>query len=220
MLAMKRFRTALTLAELVLSMAIMAIVGAGVAGVSMALSTAHIDSQAVQENIQTASASMMRLQKCVSGAKLVTSISPDAVVIWTEGVDGDNKIDLSELVTLCYDPDTKELSEQRVIFPVEMAVADKAVLDASVTLASAGNKATVNTLTSASQYYQTRLIASNVESFQAIASPAAPMSKLLTLKYTVGAGDNAIDVRTACCLRADARRYVATSGGDYVLITE
>ena len=104
---MKRKNHAFTLLELVITIAIMSVIGLSVAGVSVALSTAHANSQSAYENIQASRNTLIGIQRVLNRARLIVATDSQTVLYWVGDANGDGAINISELVALWYDAENK-----------------------------------------------------------------------------------------------------------------
>jgi prepilin-type N-terminal cleavage/methylation domain-containing protein len=215
---MRRRNTGFTLAEFVMAMAIVAIIGAAVAGVATALSTAYAHSEDFYMDIQNGRMAMLRMQSTARKAKLVTACTPTTAVLWTGDTNGDGQINLSEISMLSYDAAGARLLEYRVVYPADMAPATRSALDVVVPLSTLTSVSATQDLLKTNVYVQTTVQADQVLDFRPGVKPAAPLSKIMTFDLKVGTSGNNLELRSACALRADATQYVSTSGpGVYVL---
>jgi prepilin-type N-terminal cleavage/methylation domain-containing protein len=215
-----RTAKAFTLPELMMALAIMAVTGLAVAGVSMALSDAYAHSQDFNDSIQTARYTLSQVQASVHKAKLITAVSTQSFVLWGNDANADGTINLDELQVYTYDPAAKTVTLRQVIFPATMAAATKAALNASITLAAANDMTGITRQVSQSPYVDTRVLANNVGSFKATASPAAPSSTMLSVCFAVGtAADRQLTLRSSAGMRADVTSLVTKDKNGLPVLT-
>jgi prepilin-type N-terminal cleavage/methylation domain-containing protein len=100
-------RRGFTLLELTMAIAITSVIALSVAGVSMGLSRAYANSEGYYQTSQNARSAMMGVQSLLRKAKLVLSVSDDGVVFWAQDVNGDGRINRSEVTTLIYDKESR-----------------------------------------------------------------------------------------------------------------
>ncbi len=217
---MKRTLQAFTLAELVIAMSIMTIIGLSIAGVSMALSTAYASGQDYYTNIQTGRSAMMRILKELNKAKLITGIGPHTLVYWAADTNADGGINLSELTVLDYEADSEQLKKLQVVFPDYMDPQIRQALDESLTLASAIDVVSVKNLIASNPRFVGQVLAGNVSAFDVCVYPDCPKAKLVTIKIKIGAETESITLRSAAALRASKVDHVGISDNQYVLMTD
>ena len=108
-------RKGLTFVELVIGMTITALIAAAVATFLVSVSRGWAYSSAVQTQSTVSSQVMLRLNKLVKDAKQIgafraggisgTVTTPAAVLFWRGDLNGDDKIQFSELAVIQHDPD-------------------------------------------------------------------------------------------------------------------
>jgi len=190
------------MAELVMALAITAITGLAVAGVSVALSSAYESSEGYSESIQTARTTTDRIRRAVWASKLVLRAGDGCLTVWRRDTNGDGQINLTEIVSYSLDRSNNRLVERYVAFPVGMSENTRKALDATVSLATA--LANDNYLGSANLGYGvTNVLAENVSSFAAEGDVAPPLTRLVEIELTVGQSLQTMTLRTAAGLRAD-----------------
>lgn len=109
-----RYARAMTVAELVISIAVVSVIAAAVAGLSFALSSAHAHSQGHYLHMQSARNGVLRLQKMVRESLLITSADDNAIVLWTGDHNNDGYINRSEIILVQWDSYTREVGVYRV----------------------------------------------------------------------------------------------------------
>jgi len=216
---MKRHRRGFTLAELLVSMSITAVIGASVAGMSVALSSAYANSQGVYENIQTGRSIMMRIQRELNRARLVAFADQGMLVFWSRDANNDGRINISELVVISHDDTTGALTSRQVVFPDTMNPAEREALDNPIDLVE-GMSADIAGTIDRNANGAERILGDCVTAFEVSALPACPMARLVRLKITIEQDGKALTVRSAASLRADKTAEVQTSDGVYVLAAE
>jgi len=213
---MNRTQRGFTLAELVMAMAVVAIIGTAAAGVAIALSSAHEASEEYGESIQTARITMVRLRKDICSAKLVLQAAENKLVVWKKDTNGDQKINLSEVVRYYLDVANRQLIKETVEFPDSMADSVREALDSTVLLSTAIS-GTSYLSAGNSGYGKTTVIAEDVAYFRALPRTAPPLTKLLQIEVKVGDSIGSIRLRSAAYLRADLVKLVGESRGQYIL---
>lgn len=208
---------AFTLAELVMAVAIMAVVGLTVATVSMALSDAYAAGDEISQNTQTARSAMARIQKYLNKAKLIVAVGDGSVIYWADDRNGDARINISELARIKLDSAESILYVHRVVFPPEMDPAVREALDYQVGLDAATDTSSGTYMIEANSRHIQQAIAEDVTAFEVAAYPACPKAKMLNITLTVGEQIHQIAIRSAASLRAGKTDEVAVSDGQYVL---
>jgi hypothetical protein len=112
---------ALTLAELILAIGIAAVVAGAVAVLAAGLSHAHARTEALRETVHSMRMGMMRLERALRTAKLVTAAETGRLVVWTGDANGDGQINVDELLLLGHDADAGTLVSRQLVFPEDMA---------------------------------------------------------------------------------------------------
>jgi len=200
-----------------MAMSITAVIGLTVAGVAIALSTAHAHSQDYYQSIQTNRSAVMQIQRSIRKTKLITATDGSSLVAWAGDTNANGLINLSELLLLSYDQASGELVEYRVVFPDSMDAQTRLALDVESTLATVMDPAAVEAMLTEDQYCQRLVIASAVKDFSVSAWPDVPLSRLVRFQLTVGQGQRDLTLRSAACMRADMIEAVGISDDQYVL---
>lgn len=212
--------TGLTLPELVIGITITAIVGLCVAGVTMAISTGHAESQRYGEYVQSARMGVMRVGRELRQASLVTARDSDTLILWGGDTNGNGKINLDELVSISYDASAGQIVKYQKDFPPSWPDWFVALLNLEADLDDVDNANSVETYLRNGLLAQSTVLATDVTSFEVTAEPTVPVSRLASLRFTVGDGDTAVTVSTSAKLRADKTRRVYASGTGYFLVDE
>ena len=211
--------TAFTVIELALAMAITALVGLSVAAATMVISSTQEDAEQYQEYVQSARSSNLRVQTGLRKACLITSCTPTTIVYWASDANGNEQINVSELVRLSYSHISKEFRETQVDFS-NLADLTKAVMNSTVSLSTAMDDAAVRDLMTVTYkpYLQDRLLSSSVRSAEFRTDKAAPMAALVHLRLDVGDQSQAIVVQSAVALRSPQTPRVGITENVYVLM--
>lgn len=207
-----------TMVEMVLAMAVTAIVGLSVAGVSVGLSNAYENSENYYDALQGARSVLMQAQSMGRTAKLVTATSTDSLVFWTSDINADGKINRNELTMIYWDRSGGDsvVRMQRI-----SPAATSSLVKDQVMLSVASSVSSVSSLLSQyTSYRENSPLASDVLSFKVTASPAAPKATLVQLEITVGRPDRPLTLRSTVSLRADDTVNVGKVGSTWVLTTE
>lgn len=201
-----------TVVEMVMAMAITAIVGLAVAGVSMTLSTGYAQSEDHYQAIQSSRASLMKIQSIVREAKLILASTNTAAAFWAADLNGDGKLNRKELVLVTYDSSTRELRQVTLKSGTLSGSDDVLALSDVATVASVASRLAQD------PWYESQLLATDVRSFIVSVSPDAPKATSLNISFTVGSDAQSITLRSTVVLRADKTANVGTSKGQWVLI--
>ncbi len=121
-------RRAFTLAELIIGLLLLAIIGGASAGVASAISRGWQMGEANHTSNLTITRTMLRIQDKVQRAKVMgewragSVDAPEtgpgaAVLFWRDDANGDDMMQLDETQLLEYDPGTKQLIVHEVAFP-------------------------------------------------------------------------------------------------------
>ena len=214
---MHRRQNAFTVVEMVLAMAITAMIGLSVAGVAVALSTAQADQEESYQYAQTARSAINRIQGYLSRARLVTARGDGSLVYWIKDADGDGTISLEELGEIRRHSEDRTLRLHRVVFPDNMDEQVHAALNAQVELDCAADMASATQLIETNGRHVDQVEAEDVEAFDVAAYPECPVAKLVSIHLVIGQGERQVALRSAVALRADCTDEVAVSEGAYVL---
>ncbi|MFP4105656.1 MAG: type II secretion system protein J, partial [Phycisphaerae bacterium] len=169
----------LTLAELVMAMAITTIIGLTVAGVASALSHAYAHSEDYFESLQTARVSSIRLQRTINSSLLITAVDSEGLVLWEYDSNGNGKINLSEICIIEYDSDTKKLRTGSIRYPAGMDPSVRDGLDMTVPLYRLTDRIEAKSLLSGESYYKEQPLATNVQGFSISGNRSAPMTTMV-----------------------------------------
>jgi prepilin-type N-terminal cleavage/methylation domain-containing protein len=200
---------AFTLVELMMAMAITAVIGVAVAGVAGALSTNYSQNMDYYNNVQSARSAMSYMRDSLRKAKLVTASSDDTIVLWLDA-NNNGRINNSEI--RCWMVVSGELKELKIVYPSGMEALDGTVALFPLTLVAA-----VPALLQANAYKTWTYLAGNVTDFSVGVEPAAPLGRLVKLSLVCGDPGQAINLRTAVALRASSTALVSLTGGVYSL---
>ena len=212
---MKASRSGFTLIEVTIAMVVVSVVGLTVAGVAMALSTAHDNSQDYYQCIQTGRVTMLRLQDMLRRARLVTDVSDTGLVIWESDANGDETINLPELTLVSWDESTQRVIRRCVKVPDDwpVPIEDLAVLLSAATFESwSASESTFASL------IEEVVLAENIEAFSVQTTPAAPLAKSVSVQMTIGLGNHSLTVHDGASLRADWTDRVENVEGIYTLL--
>ena len=214
---MNRKTSGLTIIEMVLAMAIVAMIGLSVAGVTMALSTSQAMTNQSHDCMQTGRIAIDRLQDRLSKAKLITAVGDGVVIFWESDDDGDGLINIAELVEVRHHPDDDTLRLHRVSFEDVADATVAAALNESVALDAAADCSLAGSLIVGNAEHREYVQAEGVELFEVAAYPPCPEAKMVTLKLVISDGDQQTTFRSAVTLRADCTSNIGTSEGGWVL---
>lgn len=207
---MNRNNKAFTLAEFMLTIVIMGVIGLSIAGVSRALSSCYAQSETIYADSQVTRSAMTQVQAVLRRAKLVTAASGTALVVWLQDTNGDGKIQTNELMYIMLDSSTKQVKQCQAVYP-QSITPSTLLLQNLTTISSASQVVT------ADPYKQWTTLATEVNSFKVAVDHAAPLSTLITIQMSVGSGTSVCTARGAVCLRADATDQVVKSNNQYSL---
>ena len=214
----KQRKHAFTLMECVLALSITAVTGLAAAGVSMALASAYERGQAHTESMHAARVVMSRITAKIRKAKLVTSASDDALVLWTDDANLDGLINRDEMCLLRYDKRADCIEELKIVLSDELSYEVQVALNPEVSLSVAAREpSTTKVMLSRMPGFTTRVLASDVSDLEFEVWPNAPMTKLVKIESTHGQGDTSVSLSCAATLRASKIDHVGISGGKYVL---
>lgn len=203
-------RRGFTLVELMMAMAITAVVATSVAAVSLAMSSSYAHTQDYFQNVQSGRTAMSRLQDTLRRSKLVTSASGSSLVVWAGDFNGDGLINKGELVTWV-------LENGNLVEHQNEYDGASGVLDINQALSAATNITSPGQLRWLDSHDQPKVLAENVTRFVVLPNTPAPRTTMVNIELTVGEGNGAVTLKSAASLRADATSFVQTQGATSVL---
>ncbi len=214
---MRGFRRGLTLAELVLAMAITAVIGLAVTGVTAAMSNINERAEDYYEYLQSGRVAASRLEEALRSARLITVASGSSIVAWTSNETDKTKINVSEVTKVYLDTDTRQLMQRTTVFPDSMEPSTKTALDTSVALADLVSANAADDAPPYVQYDVTRVLARNVQEFQVYPDVPTPLTQTVKFRLVIGSYAQTVTQYGAVTLRASKVSRVGVSGGTYVL---
>ncbi|MGC9455170.1 MAG: PulJ/GspJ family protein [Phycisphaerae bacterium] len=207
-------RRGMTVAELVVSIAVLAVIGAAVAGLSFALSSAHAHSKGHYLHSQTARNGTFRLQRLIRSSVLVTASSETSMVLWTGDNNLDGYINRNEVVLVQWDQSSGELG----VYSVALADDDpnnyRVKLKTYTDLTNARGDITIDPMVSYTP------LAQGVTEFSLSCSPQPPLTKLVKFRIIAGPPrpqDRPAAVRSAAALSHNMADDVIWTGGEWRL---
>lgn len=203
-----------TLLEMTMAVTITAITGLSVAGATFALSRAHQETEGFYQSLHTARSAMMRIQRTVQRAKLITACSGPMLVLWFNDTDGNGRINADEVLVLVFDTAASEIRWCQKVFPDAV----RAALNVEVPLYDLVDATTVLSDVAGSAYAQTTVLASDATDFNAAASPPPPLANRVDLRLSVGSDKNMITLRSAATARGPRTAQVQVVDTQYVLV--
>jgi len=216
---MPRRTSAFTIAELLIALAITAVIGLTVAGVAMALSRSYQHSEQYYRYLQSGRVASIRLQGSLRKSRLVTASDASTLVLWAEDYNNDGQINVSEVLFVYYDHGARELIERSTVFPDSMSASVREMLDFTIPLSALSDPNVATGPPAYESYDSKRLLAAYVEDFQVFCTDAPPFTKLVKFCLKVGGDGQFVTMHGASRLRADRTEYVGEFGGEYVLYT-
>jgi hypothetical protein len=207
----------LTLPELVVGITITAIIGLAVAGVSMALSTGHAQSEQYSEYVQSARMGVMRVGRELREASLVTAYDSNTLILWGGDANGDGDINTDELVSISYDASTRQIVKYQKVYPSYWPDWLVDLLNFDLDLDEVDNANSVESYLKYGLLAESTVLATDVRSFDVTTGADAPVSRLVKVRLSVGDSDRALTVNTSMKLRADKTHRVYVSGNRYYL---
>ncbi len=214
--SLQRGMTAFTLTELLMAVAITAMIGMSVAAVSTALSHAQASTDSMIEAISSGRYAMRSIDADVRKAVLITASGNGEMVIWTGDEYADKQINVSELVLIQSDTGNQTVERLQVVFPDSMSPGHLAALNVSRTLAYVNDVGRVRGLLMMrrySHYLTRRTLAVDVSKFEVVTDEAPPMPQLVLMRLTIGQDAQQITLTNTAHPRADATDCVSFDDG-------
>ena len=214
---MHRRRTGLTLAELVLALAITSVIGLAVAGVSSAIGNVSERADAYYEYLQSGRVATSKIEQMLRPALLVTAASESKMVVWMNDDYDPGQINASEIAQIYLDTSTHELLEITTEFSDSLNNNQIQALDVVINLSDVTSLSSLDLGIGHDTYDVTRVLARNVQSFEITPDTAAPLTRLVKFKLVIGDGDQTVTQYGAITLRAPSTESVAVQDGKYIL---
>ncbi|NLW86556.1 MAG: hypothetical protein GXY38_06750 [Planctomycetes bacterium] len=211
-------KTSFTLTELVLGMAITAMIGLAVAGASSVLSGSYSSDVQAHQSLQTARIAMLKANDELRRAKLVLFAGDNYFMIWREGDDADDEINISEIITFRHDASQKKLLRHQVVYPPSlhsfwvMLLNYEVPLNTLITSPAYCLSSLLNML-----YCQTAVVAEDVQSFSVWTNNSPPRTDHVVIDIVVGKDSGSFHLRNSATLRRPATDQVGRANGEWVL---
>ncbi len=205
---------ALTVAELLVSVASISVIGAAAAGLSFAMSSAQAQSRDRYLHIQTARNASLRIERLIRGSLLVTSADDTRMILWLGDYNANALINRNEVALLRWDPATGEVGKYRVDLE-EGASANYRVHLKKLTDISSGSQEILN-----DPRVVYTPIAQDVTEFELSCLPDAPRTRVVDFRLVVASRDSQgrpAALRGSVALRYGQADRVEFDGGEWVL---
>lgn len=212
-------RTAFTLTELMMAMAITSLIGLSVVSVAGVLSHAHSHTDSIVEAIQSGRLAMMRMDADIRKAGLITATNGDELAFWTGDANEDQQINVDEIV-LIQATAAQTIERLQVVFPDSMSAELRDALNVPKSLAELADTDDVRDLleeATYSAYLCRHVLAADVSSFEVVTDADPPMSRLVLMRLATGQATQQISLTNSARLRADKTGSIEWSEGVPVL---
>jgi hypothetical protein len=196
----KRRQAALTLAELVISLAITSLIGLAVAGASMALSTGYEHGEEYSDAVTSARVLTRHIQALVARAKLIAAVGNSSLVVWDDA-DADGRLTESELVLIFQHQETREMLEYRIAFPDSWSEAMIDMMDSQVPLACAVDLYQAYALLAESPYLQVSVLDENTREFSTRTPYSGPINRRIEFTIVTGSEDRTFTIVSGAGMR-------------------
>lgn len=204
----------MTVAELVVSIAVISVIAAAVAGLSFALSSAHAHSRDHYLHSQIARNGTVRLQQLIRSSVLVTASNETSMVLWAGDSNLDGYINRNEMVLVEWDQSSGELGVYSVVLadddPDNYRVELKNYTGLPMAQGEIGNDPLVSYTP----------LAQGVTEFSLSCSPQPPLAKLVNFRIVAGPPrpqDRPAAVRSAAALSYNRADDVIWTGNEWRL---
>ncbi|MFP4053671.1 MAG: Tfp pilus assembly protein FimT/FimU [Phycisphaerae bacterium] len=187
-------RRAMTLAELIIGLTMLSVIGLAIGGMATSLSRAYGQGESFYSDLQSARVSMMRLEAMAQGSEQLLSSDPfanSALTLWEEDRDKDGMVNLSEMVFVHFDPTRGELVEQRLNkLPdnMDFSISPSSLRDVDVT---------VLLMWWYGPYRSDGVLATNLLECQLRTDTQPPDTTLISLRIKVGTADRFVQLQSA-----------------------
>lgn len=192
-----------TLAELVIGLTILTIIGLAVATAATVLYGAAEHAEGYNDTVQTARAATRTLRPMIEDAHLITGVGPNWFILWRDN-NGDHEINLSEAVPVFRDPFNKTVKKYVIAYPSEWSEQMREACDYDLDLRDVVNVAEVITRLTNDAHHQVVTLAENVESFDVYArQPNSPRNTFLEITIQTRVGDRPVTLTTGATMQDD-----------------
>ncbi len=207
-----------TIAELLIAVALMAVVGVVLAGATVGFTNAYQNSQDYHHCLQTARVNVAHLESTVRKALLVVYADSHALWVWREDATGDGMMNLSETSLFTWDGSSRELHEYRLVYPVGWSAGRRAMYDVAIpSWYLTTNSKSLETYFQLARYSDVRVLAEGVTEFTVQVEPQSPHAEFVALTMTIQHGRRSITVRSAVTMRDNWAAYVRWNGSQWEL---
>lgn len=172
-------RSGFTLVELLLGVALSAIVLAAAAALAFAVSAAWHKSENVNEVVGHVRGGVLRLSDRIRGARAVGYTDAACMLIWRDDANDDEKISQSELTL--FRREGGLLVEGQLLFPAGITQAERVANDAAVSASQFVTAAAVQQL-AANKYYRSGTIADYVQDLSWVTDAPPPATALVQVR--------------------------------------
>jgi len=209
----------LTMLELIIGIAITAMVGLSVAGVSSVLAGSYSQGEEYYRHMQSVRIGMLRLQSTVRKAHLVTEVSAEQMMLWHEPAGGDGQINPSELTLIKYDPGEDKVTQYQIVFPDWLDPDWRLWWDYQIDLQDMLDDPSFwAAVVRLHPFVESTVYASGITDFRLSGGTSPPTTRLVTAHLTAGTGERAVHLRGSVAPRADRTGYLVSTYGEYVLV--
>lgn len=208
---------AFTLVELTLAMSILALIGTTVVAAAFAVSSAQASTDKLGDNVHAGRSSMVRIERLIRQAQLVSGGQADSLSLWMGDTDGNGRINADETVYLVYLSNERVVRMRRIQFPDIIEPVLKAVLNVEMTLTESADPCMLDMLVACLSYVTETDVAAEVDHFEFRYAPAAPLARTVSMLGRFGTGADSVSLNTTVRLRRDATDNVLEDSGEYVL---
>ena len=129
-------RRGFTMIELLLSLAITAVVAAGVAAMLGGLATGIALGSDARTGLLATAATHGRLVEELAGAGRVLAVTDEDAILWRGDLNPSSLVEPSELQWITFDPEHGELRRSSIRFPEDWSTIERLVFDRPITQAS------------------------------------------------------------------------------------
>lgn len=206
---------AMTVAELVVSIAVISVVATAVAGFSYALSSAQAHSQGHYLHMQSARNGLLRLQKLVRESLLITAADDSAVVLWAGDHNNDGYINRNEMILVQWQSQVDEIG----VYSVD--IADDHPDNYRIKLKKFTDMDSARYVLFNDPRVTYRPLAQGIRQFGVSCEPDPPMSKRADIRIVAGPprrSERPAALRGAAALLYDQTDRVVWSGSEWVLL--
>lgn len=177
-------RSAFTLAELIMSLAVSSLVLAAAASLAYAVSHAWTKSENIQTVVNHGRNGVARIGARIRGAKAVGYVNSTYLLIWREDADEDGRISMAELTLYTVDARNRAIYEGQLVFSSDLTQAARDAVDTVLSASELSSPSTINAL-ARSDYFRQGAVAEYVDSVTWVLDADPPDTTMVEMELNL-----------------------------------